>query len=389
MVVLNCIAIYTITYKVKKKDLFVYFTLFLIGIITRVPLLERIQSHWDGPQFSIAILRFSFEQQTPAPPGYPLYIALGKFIYIFFHNPHQALLAVSVLEAAVGSIIFYLIGRSIYNRFVGLLASTIFLTGSTFYYFSLTAYGYGLVPMTTALLAYVVYLISVKHKHIGLLLGTIFGISFGIRPQEISGTIFLFLLGFIFLSNKEKTKSLLVFLIITFLWFIPILYITGFSNYFKISGEFANSAFTPVPLNQHIELMLKGFLLSFGIASGAMLYYIWQYLKYKNNLIRKSWKIFIFFSVWILPSLLFNLFIRTDHAGYQMSYLSAFLMLISFAIWKMTAKNKILYVVVILLIASFNLYWFFYDRDPNFTKPYRITSFHYSDIRKKRFKNRQ
>jgi hypothetical protein len=50
--------------------------------------------------------------------------------------------------------------------------------------------------------------------------------------------------------------------------------------------------------------------------------------------------------------------------------------------WKMMKKKQLLFFAIISLVSLFNLYWFFYNRDPQFTKPYRPTSFHYSDIRK-------
>ena len=52
----------------------------------RFPLIEKMQSHWDGPQYSIAVVRYSLIQETPAPPGYPLYIAMGRLFYFFTHD---------------------------------------------------------------------------------------------------------------------------------------------------------------------------------------------------------------------------------------------------------------------------------------------------------------
>ncbi|HSA84432.1 MAG TPA: hypothetical protein VLF20_06140, partial [Patescibacteria group bacterium] len=98
--------------------------------------------------------------------------------------------------------------------------------------------------------------------------------------------------------------------------------------------------------------------------------------------LKKNSKIIIFWAAWLVPGLLYNLFIRTEHAGYQMSYLTGLLILISYAIWRTTKKSIWLFVTVLTIIALFNLYWFFYDRDPEYAKPYRPTSFHYSDIKK-------
>lgn len=366
----------------SKKDFFIALVIFLTGILSRFPLIEKFQSHWDGPQYSIALVRFSLSQETPASPGYPLYIGLGKLFNFFINSPHLSLLTISALSGALGGLVFFVIGKKIFNTLTGFIASSIFLTGSTFYYFSLTAYPYILTPITSALLAYVSYLIFIKKKRVGLYFGLIVGISFGIRPQETILTWGLMMIGFIYLSTKEKIKSLVVFFVITLFWLIPIILSTGgITEYFFISVKFLRSAVINNTFQQHVELMLKGFLLSFGLSSVFLLYFAFKAIKTKN-VIKKNKKIIIFFCFWIIPGLLYNLILRTEHAGYQMTYLAGFLLIISYAIWNESYKHKYIVVSIIFLISIFNLYWFFYDRDPQFVKPYRPTSFHYSDIRK-------
>ncbi len=362
-----------------KKDYFLLIFLGLIAFLSRVFLLEHFQSHWDGPQYSIAILRYSLVQETPAPPGYPIYIALGKLFYFFTHDPHKAILAVSVLGSVLGVMVFYFVGRKMVNPLVGIVAALIFLTGSTFYYFGITAYAYGFLPALTTLLGFVVYEIFVKRKNWGIFLGLVSGFYFGFRPQEMLQVGPLVLLGFIFLSNKEKLKMLIAFFAFTIVWSVPFFYLVGFKEYFEQSRVFAAGAFPDKPFLQNAELVAKGFLLSFGVSVFFLFYYLWKIIKEKHV---KNWKLIVFFSVWILPGLCFNLFVRTEHAGYQMSYLSGFLLLIAYAVWRMTNKNKILFFSVVSIIGLFNLFCFFYDRDPTYVKPYRPTSFHYSDIRK-------
>lgn len=366
----------------KKSDYIICFLLGFIALISRVPFVEKIQSHWDGPQYSIAVVRYSFENFTPAPPGYPLYIGLGKFFYFFIRDPHKTMLAVSVFASILGGIIFYVIGKSLYHRYAGLAAAIIFLTGSTFYYFSLTAYPYGLLPVTTTILAYIVYLVFIKKKQLGIMFGLIAAICFGIRPQEIIQIGPLILLGFLLLLNREKIKALSIGIIVTLFWFIPVAYNTGLREYFEISYKHGQTAFYFAPLSQHVELMIKGFLLSFGFSSIFLLYYLWELIKKRKKLIKKNQKLLLFYAVWITPGFLYNLLIRTDHAGYQMSYLAGFLLIITYAIWRTTKRNQYLFIITIILIGVFNLYWFFYNRDPKFVKPYRPTSFHYSEIRK-------
>src|SRR3990172_7970607 len=167
----------------EKKDYLICAVFALIALISRAPLVEKFQSHWDGPDYSIAVVRYSFEQHTPTPPGYPLYIATGKFFHIFFHDPHKAILFVSVFGSITGVIAFYLVGRKMYNSAVGITAATIFLTASTFYYFSLTPYGFELLIGAVMLLALSVYRIFVQKKQEGVYFGIVSAVYFGIRPQ--------------------------------------------------------------------------------------------------------------------------------------------------------------------------------------------------------------
>lgn len=365
----------------KRKDYFIGLILFLVGVLSRFPLVERIFSQWDGPLYAIGIIRYSFEQTTPTFPGYPFYIALGKFLYIFTQDPQKAILLVSILGSALGTLVIYVVGKVMFNRKVGLTGATIFLTGSTFYYFGLTTYAYILTPITSTFLAYSAFRIFVKSKQEGLLLGTALGISIGTRPQETPQIILLYLLGFLFLKKSEKIKSLISFSIVTLLWFIPVINAIGLKEYFKFFVGLQRYNISASIL-QNIELITKGFLLSFGLSSLFLLYFVFRFNRtWKKNL-KKNKRIVIFFAIWILPSLLINLLLRSDHAGYQMTYLSGVLILISYGTWKVTQKNSTLFAFLLLIIAIFNLYWFFYNRDPSYVKPYRPTSFHYSDIRK-------
>jgi len=365
----------------KRIDFIICFLLGAIALISRLPFLEKFQSFWDGPQYSIGIIRYSFMQQTPAAPGYPFFIGLGKFFYFFLHDPHTAIVSVSVFASIIGAITLYLVGLKMFDRSVGIAAATIFLTGSTFYFFSIAPHMYDLLIITTPLLAYSVYRIFVQKKQEGLFLGLIIGIYFGLRPQDIIQIGLLFLLGFFSLTFKEKIKASIIFVIVTLCWFIPVVHTVGFTGYFVQSELIAKSGLSNYAIAQHVKEMIKDFLLSFGIAAGFLIYYVNKRKKLKI-LFTKQKRMVIFYAAWIVPGFLYNLVMRSDAAGYQFSYLTALLFLISYAIWQVTRKKRYLYIIALLCIAVFNLYWFFYDRDPTFTKPYRPVSYHYSELRK-------
>jgi hypothetical protein len=333
----------------------------------------------DGPQYSIAVVRYSFEQQTPGPPGYPLYIGLGKFFNLFTHDPYSALLLTGVLGSVLGAVILFHIGLKLFHRNVGIAAAAIFLTGSTFYYLGLTEYGYILIVPTTVLLAYEVYRIFILHKKEGIFLGLIFGICIGIRPQEILQIVTLFALGFIFLPGKEKIKTIISFSLVTLLWLVPIINAVGIKQFLDMFNQSSALIAYRGTLTANSFNVIKGFLLSFGI-SGIFLVYFLRFIKKRPHLVKNTKKQVVFFSAWIIPGLLINIILFSDHPGYQISYLTGILILLSYAIWKKTEKNNFLFIFIIIIISLFNLFWFFYNRDPNLSKPYRFLSFHYSEI---------
>lgn len=374
----------------NKKDYLISTLFFFIGFFSRIPFLEKMQSHWDGPQYSIAILRYSLSQQTPAIPGYPLYIAFGRFFLLFTADPHQALLMVDVFFAGITALLFYTVGKTIFNRITGCIAGLLYLTGATFFYFGLTPYPYGEIPALTLLLALVIYKIVMQKKKKGFLLGLITAFFFGFRPQDFFIIPFFTLYGFYFLSKKQKITAVVSFIFCTLTWFLPfMLVVGGVKNYIHILSLSSNaqnlSLFSLEIIKGNARRIVQGYFLSFGLAEIFALYYIYIFLnKYSRNIksVKKLFKskLVLFFSFWIVPSLLFNIFIRSDHAGYQMIYLSALLLLLANAIEKINRNNMLRLLCILFILCSFNLWWFFRSRDPQMIKPYTPTSFHYSEI---------
>jgi len=358
--------------------------LFTLGIVSRAPFIESMQSHWDGPQFSIAVSSYDFSQETPAPPGYPLYIFFGLLLNHYIYDPHQSLLVLSVLLSGITSVFFYVGGKIIFSRRVGIIASVLYLTSPTFYFFGLTPYPYIMTPLVSVSLAIICYLIIVKKERLGLILGAITALGIGVRPQDSIILFPLALYAFINLNYKQKLFSFLIFLIFFLVWFVPqLIVVGGIETYFSsLSKSLESGAITPFSFDKlltQISRSVKGFGLTFGIASLSVPIFLIQiipYLRRKNIITNKI----IFFLLWIMPSVLFTMFIRNDHAGYQMTYLSAFVLVIAYILTILFKKREMLLYITVLIVAMFNLFWFFRNRDPYFSKPYIPTSFHYSEI---------
>lgn len=371
----------------KKQDLIIALILFITAIVSRLPIVEKYMSHTDASSLTLAITNYDLLQQTPAPPGYPFYILIGKIFNCFLNDPYQSIILVSVLFSGICAIGFYLLGKSLGGRNVGIISAILFLSSPAFYFFGLTIYPYMMVTSMLVFLIWCVYEIFINKKKYGILLGIIYVLVLFTRPQELILTFSLFILGLYGLNQKERIKSLGVFLLGMASWVVPFLYFQGgLNNYLQISSSAAVEAIPAPSLTRFLDKkfeLASGFYLSLG---GGILILLLGFasLVYKK-IIGEKYKLdknkIIFWLVWILPFLIFNLFIRTEHAGYQAGYLIFFIFLVAIFISKLFKSTSIQFLVLSMVIAI-NLSIFFYDRDPGHEKVYRQSSFHFSDIRR-------
>lgn len=366
-------------FRLTVRDYQISILFFLIGVLTRLPLIEKMQSHWDASLFSIAVLRYSIEKNTPPIPGHPLYIAFGRLFYYFIADPHVAILLVSVLFSGLSAGAIYVAGKTIFNRTTGVIAALIFLSGSTFYYFGITPYSFILLPFSWSMIIASIYLLAFKKRKTTILIAFFYAFGIGVRPQDALFLTPIVLYSFFIMSKMEKLKFIASFVVTFLAWFVPLSIIEGGGLHY-VRLILSHPPRYPIGFHQQdLELMIKDYFLSFGIAGIFLIYY---FRFFRRKLTKKQKKILLFYSIWILPNFIFNLIVISVHAGYQMDYLIAFLFLLSFAIFKLIGEKKVLLWSVVSLIVITNLFLFFWDRDPKFQKVYRPSSFHYSDIRK-------
>src|SRR5439155_22802593 len=69
-------------------------------------LLTMPKTFWEGDEllFAAAVQKFDPWSSRPHPPGYPLYIGLGKFFALITGDPFPALVAISVIASVIGFI---------------------------------------------------------------------------------------------------------------------------------------------------------------------------------------------------------------------------------------------------------------------------------------------
>src|SRR5687768_2756161 len=117
------------------------FAVFAIGIAaSRIPALSMTLHDWDETLFALAVREYDVKPHHPHPPGYPLFVALGKIARLFAGTEFHALQAVATIASMLIFPAAFLLARELRFRTshaFGAAAMTAFLP--TLWYYGGTA----------------------------------------------------------------------------------------------------------------------------------------------------------------------------------------------------------------------------------------------------------
>lgn len=210
----------------------------IIHLIYRTPYLED----WDSVQFALGLHQYSVVLHQPHPPGYPIYILFGKFIYLFTGSDVQALTFLSALFGSLAIIPLFFLTKKMFDQTTAYIASIIFLLFPIEWILSEVANSNITGLFFTLLLAYFIYSWSNNLTYFKTtILGALAAFSLGIRFTDFP--VIIALLGIFLMkihSWKYSLALLISFFIVTFLWLMPLLLITGPNKFYSAYREVAN-----------------------------------------------------------------------------------------------------------------------------------------------------
>src|SRR5436190_10767793 len=160
----------------------------IVVLITRIATAPKTPWENDEFLFAEAVRKFDPSSYHPHPPGYPLFVLLGKLFVIIVHDPWRALTIVSIVAAPVG---FVALARA-FRHWID--DADLAVGGALLYYFSASMLVHGTLALSDgvsiAFLALAMHAISrpsggppTADQRSALLLGLWASAAIGCRPQ--------------------------------------------------------------------------------------------------------------------------------------------------------------------------------------------------------------
>ena len=198
----------------------------IVVLVTR--LLTAPKTPWENDEFLFAeaVRKFDPSNYHPHPPGYPLFVLLGKLVAFIVHDPWLALSVVSIVAAPVG---FVALARAFRNWIDD---ADLAVSGALLYYFSASMLVHGTLALSdgvaVAFLCLALHALSGNHERDPLLLGLWSSAAIGCRPQL--ALPLLPMLGVALWrmrTNRQRLTCVATFAFVSLMWFLPLVDAAG------------------------------------------------------------------------------------------------------------------------------------------------------------------
>ena len=140
-----------------RSDLAVAVVLSVLTVLSRLPYRARMLYNWDAVQFALALQEYDVTKHQPHPPGYILYVALGRLVNAWLGDPAAAYVALAVAFSGLTTFVVYYLALAIYGRVTALAAAVLLAVSPLFWFYGsvgLTYAGEALGASTVAYFAF-------------------------------------------------------------------------------------------------------------------------------------------------------------------------------------------------------------------------------------------
>jgi uncharacterized membrane protein len=304
----------------------------------------------DSGHFALALEKYDITVHQPHPPGYFLYVMLGRILNLFIKDANTVFVSISIIFSALTIVAIYYLGKELYDEKTGFLAAAFALTSPNVWFHGEVALTYIVEAFFSTAVAFLCWRIyKGKHKYIWLSVVAL-SIAGGIRQNTMVFLLPLWLFSVKGVPLRKIIASLGLLGLVCLLWFVPMVWMTGGWNAY-------HEAFKELWLfnTGHVSVFEKGwasfkiFSLSlfrftiYGAGFGMFTLVLAAYSLIRDGRLRTldRTKVF-FFSLWVLPSVFFYLmiFIHPANPGYILIFLPALFILTAVSIEYMSAEFK-------------------------------------------------
>jgi len=318
----------------RGADILMMVGLAALTLLSRWPYRARMLYNWDAVQFALALREFDVAKHQPHPPGYLLYVALGRLLNIPLGDPNLAYVALAMVFSAATTVAVYWLARALYDRVTAAAAATLLAVSPLFWFYGSVGLTYAGEAFGASLVAAFAYGALRGDPRALYGCAVALGLVGGIR-QSVLVLLFPLCVACAFLGVRSLRRLLIaaaLMVVAVLSWFLPMVWLTGgLRPYLRVSTQLYGSVVLPTSvLGGSLDVTLaqaRYVLASVIVGLGPLTLAVFALPLYIR---RAGWGWRDWFLVaWIVPPAAFYTLVHFGQAGYVLTFLPALVILLS------------------------------------------------------------
>ncbi len=316
-----------------------------LTLLSRWPYRSRMLYNWDAVQFALALREFDVAKHQPHPPGYVLYVALGRLLNIPLADPNLAYVGLAMLFSAATTVTVYWLARALYERATAASAATLLAVSPLFWFYGSVGLTYAGEAFGASLVAAFAYG-ALRGDARSLYWGAVaLGLVGGLRPSVLV-LLFPLCLGCAIVGIRGARRLALAAALMlgaVLLWFLPLVWLTGgLGAYLRASTQLYGSVVLPTSVLGgaiNVTLTQARYVLAsvvVGLGPLALAAFALPLYARRSGWGRAEW----FLLAWIVPPAGFYTLVHFGQAGYVLTFLPGLVILLSRALVEAVAAGS-------------------------------------------------
>jgi Protein of unknown function (DUF2723) len=195
-------------------------------VLSRFVFRSRFLYDIDSVNFALAVGKFDPAVHQPHPPGYFLYVMLGRLLNLLTADINTAFVLLSIAVSCGAVVMIYLLTANWFGRGAAISSALLFLFSPLAWFHGTVALTYAVECFFSALIGFLCWRLREGGSNASVLASTL-GIAAGFRPSSI---LFLGPLS-VYAVLTSRPRRLLVstsiLLGVLLSWFLPMLFLSG------------------------------------------------------------------------------------------------------------------------------------------------------------------
>ncbi|TMQ21013.1 MAG: DUF2723 domain-containing protein [Candidatus Rokuibacteriota bacterium] len=320
--------------RADRLDYVVAGALSIITVLSRLPYRAHMLYNWDAVQFALALNEYDVVKHQPHPPGYILYVALGRLVHRWVGDAASSYVLLAVAFSGAGTFVVYLLARAIYDRPTALTAATLLAVSPLFWFYGTVGLTYAGEALFASIVAYFAFRALRGSETDAWLAAGYLGLAGGLRQSLLLLLFPMWLVSTVLGMRRRRAVVVggLVLTVAVLAWFVPMIWLTGgLARYLEASRRLADTVVMPTsilggPLESTLRMsryLLESVLVALGPLAVAALLVPWYARRHGWG--SREW----FLVGWTVPPVLVYTLVHFGQAGYVLTFLPALVILLS------------------------------------------------------------